>query len=282
MEGTRPGGRQERFLVQSFNWRKLTSRSGPRTAHWASLGLVDARRRGVADRPLRKGNSEMIDCYFQKLERSANEYLRVELSLANPLAKRCADTAGFEAGNTFAVLPRNEHRNPENFDTGIFAYNPAPRIPVDGGFAQEVQTTKSFVVAWAFDLLRRDSARALIAESYILRRNLVENFANPTTSGALLSGDFAYRLVTSADPVEKVHDALNYVYPVPPGCAVLWRVGEEARNSLYEGRELRTDVLEMAATSVEAILLGAYDGESVLVWTPKANSLSEEPWLVPL
>ena len=213
----------------------------------------------------------MSACYFRKLERAGNEYMLAELSFANALGKIFADKTLLDLGRTFAVLPSEGHRDPYAFKESIFTVNPAPRVPVKGGVVQQVPSTRHWVVNWVAETFRSNPSLALLSESFLWRRSDVEYWVKenaPHSGDDLVHGEFVYRFATPEDPSDRIDACLDYVYPVPSGCAALWRLRADLRATIRTGNVLNDETLNWIKEGLVAILLGAYDGESVLVWTP--------------
>jgi hypothetical protein len=118
--------------------------------------------------------------------------------------------------------------------------------------------------------LLADSRRALVSESFLLRaKDLARASYLPTHT--IRGGEFVYFWATRGDTIAEIREVVGMAYPVPVSFAVLSALPVAAAEALA-GRELDEGILSTIAIGAECVIVGAYDGESVLIWLRKSTS----------
>jgi hypothetical protein len=200
-----------------------------------------------------------------KLDSRSVDYMKAEVSFTNEIGRALSSIVQWESGTCVAIVPAIHRENLYNFESSIFDYSGQPRIPVPGGEMQAVQSTSGFVSRWVSRILREDLARVFVCESFLLRSSDFRS-SDQVPRGTFLCGKFVYHIATHVESDESISDAVHMVYPVPLGLGLVGVLSGNHPNWL-EGERVDLDILLNIARNVEAILLGVYDGESVLIWT---------------
>lgn len=202
-----------------------------------------------------------------RLDDPGLEYVRGELAAANPLGRLVRSVVEAEPGTTVAIVPE-PHGELYAFRHGIF---PKPAGPQRGVVA--VPSTASQVSTWVLAALRADVRACFVCESYLLRARDLSRAA-VFAPGARTCEEFVYHWAMPGDSPEVVAQVVGAAYPRPLGFAVLSILPPAAST---QGLVMGPGVLEALAAGTQSAFIGAYDGESVVVWTRRSAALRVLP-----
>jgi hypothetical protein len=236
-----------------------------------TTALEHAGRRSVPDLRGRNGGAEM-NARFVTMDARALDHVREELEATNRLGRLVASTLDLDEGRVFGFIPESHVPDTYNFRRGIFQRVGRPRTPVAGGYVEEVPSTEAEVAVWVHTALASDRRRALVCESYLLRAKDLTR-ASQLPRRTVAGGDYVYHWATHGDAPEEVRAVVRMAYPVPVGFAVISALPVSPAQMLGCS-ELDRRILSAIAAAIECVLVGAYDGESVLIWLRKATFLS--------
>jgi hypothetical protein len=208
-----------------------------------------------------------------QLDKRGAEYICDELASANPLGRAVRTTVAQNDGTTVAVIPEPHRADVYNFRHGIFPQ--VPKVASRGGaYLTRVPSTEDEVGAWVHTVVRSHATACFVCESYLLRsRDLAR--ASRLPSRTLACGEFVYHFATAHDPPEAVTHVVGMAYPRPLGFAVLSLLA--APMSPEEPRAMTSDALDAIAAGVQSVFVGAYDGESVVIWTKRGALVQVVP-----
>lgn len=196
--------------------------------------------------------------YFVALDDRVLEHAREELSHANALGKELLGVIDSGRGRWYAVSPEHALEHIYEFRTAVYRERKDfPRIGVE-----RVRSTERDVAAWVAAILRRHTDWALVSESYLLRASDL-GAAFPLPGATYSDSSFVYHVATPADSTEVILDVIRTIYAVPLGVGVILsgRLPPAAPEGVAEIPQVSS-----LAPSAQIVLVGAYDGESVLVW----------------
>jgi hypothetical protein len=199
------------------------------------------------------------------LDARAIRYLRSEMEATNQIGRAVLASIVLEDGSIVAVVPERHSPNMYDFRSSIFPRGERGRSAVSGGYVETVPSTEGAVSAWVSGVLQLDARRAIVCESYLLRAADLERAAR-LPRRTVASGDFVYHWAAHVDSEDDVASVVRMAYPVPLGFAVICTFPVDPIE-LLGGATIDPSVLATIARSTDCVLLGAYDGESVLVWT---------------
>jgi hypothetical protein len=212
-----------------------------------------------------------MSALFVQLDERGIDYLTSELRFANQLGQLVSANVDLTDGIVFAVTPSEGGRDPYEFKSAIFPRTPTARTPIPGGYIEAVPSTEEDVAVWVNRELRASARRAFVCESYLLRARSLGR-ASLLPQRTIPSAEFVYHLAVHGDPPEDIADTVRMVYPVPLGfgtvCSPSIDLSTFGRDQPFDAQSLLA-----IAKSTEGILVGAYDGESVVIWLSKTSSL---------
>jgi hypothetical protein len=194
----------------------------------------------------------------------ALNHIQSELEATNQLGRVVLSSIDLARGSAMAVLPEEHLQDTYAFRSGIFARGGQERTPVAGGYVETVPSTQDAVSAWVHDVLGSDSHRAIVCESYLLRAGDLDR-ASLLPRRTVACGDFVYHWAEHGDSEQDVAAVVRMAYPVPLGFGVICTLPVEPAQ-LLGAATINPSSLSTIARSTDCIILGAYDGESVLVW----------------
>lgn len=195
---------------------------------------------------------------FVALDDRVLEHARDELSHANALGKELLSVIDSSHGRWYAVSPGHVLDHVYDFRTALHR----ERKALAGVNIEKVPSTESDVAAWVGGVLGRHTDWALISESYLLRVSDIGT-AFPLPGRTYSYSSFLYHVATAEDSTKVILDVVRTIYAVPLGVgAILSRGLPPVRT------EGLTEISEMSilASTARIVIVGAYDGESVLVW----------------
>lgn len=209
---------------------------------------------------------------FVEMDARAVAYVRSELEATNKVGQLIAATLNLDEGQVLAAVPDSYLSDTYNFREGIFQRVGLDRTNAPGGYVEEVPSTEADVAARVCRAMSLDRRRALICESYLLRaKDLAQASYLPIHTA--VCGEFVYHWVTHGDAHEDILTVVRLAYSRPLGFAVLSALPVTPAEMLARS-ELDANILSTIATTAECVLVGAYDGESVLIWLRKGSLLS--------
>jgi hypothetical protein len=204
-------------------------------------------------------------------------YIRECLSYGKTLARYLLEKLDLESGSVTTFLPpdvseeaRTQFKWGGKFkrDPATFVYHTAP----DGSRTrmEPVPNTNPWLVSIVEAFLRGAEGRVCIFEDALVRPS--DPCFSSLKGRLLIFGDEVYYFLSSEDRegkriAETVREAAN-VWPGLIG-ALTSVAGEAALSD--EAREITAAQLRVLAESVEKIVVGAYDGESYLIWSRAAS-----------
>lgn len=196
-----------------------------------------------------------------QLDDRGTTWLAEKLKAANPLGQRFWQQVTSKSGKSYGLLPAGERLEPYNFERPLFAYE---RHGQARRTIQQVVSTESDCVLWVESLLGAHADWSLISESYLMRKaDLALNLELP--GHTRYAGEFVYNYVTGSDSLESLEGIVQEIYRVPMGLGAL--VGLRIFPGVGEFN------LDEIPPRVQAILVGAYDGESIVAWVPHDSSI---------
>jgi hypothetical protein len=191
------------------------------------------------------------------------DYIRSELEATNQLGRLVLSAVELDKGKVMGVIPEPHAPDIYAFKAGIFLSAGREQWPVAGGHIEEVPSTEVEVASWVHTVLNSGSRRVFVCESYLLRASEIsraKNLPRQTVAG----GNFVYHWSATGDRPEDVAGVVRMAYPVPVGFSVICSLPTEAAEILED--QISSAGLALLASHVDCIIVGAYDGESVLVW----------------
>lgn len=206
------------------------------------------------------------------LDARAIAHIEAELKVANPLGRGILQHHNLTAGRSWSVVPEGPIGDIYDFRSGIHRTAPVVRNPVPGGFVESVPSTDGWVTAWLSDVMEGWRDALLLSESFLLRATDLPRI-QPGAARMLACGDFVYLAADRLDSREALTTVVRTAYEVPLGLGVLTRIGSDSPSWLHDRKTLGDSELGAIFASLVLLMLGAYDGESVLLWTPPGVSL---------
>ncbi|MET0595097.1 MAG: hypothetical protein ABW133_20525, partial [Polyangiaceae bacterium] len=195
----------------------------------------------------------------------------------NPIARQFLGCRNLDEGKAFALLPSGPLGDPYAFEESIVRNNPAPKIPIDGGgVLQAVGSTDAFLHRWLASLFRADDTLALACESYVLCK---PTRGAKSVARMLALGDFAALLAVAGDGDDVMDACVGTIGAVPPGWGFLFAAGENASDWASRATLTDAELERKIAQETAALLMGAYDGDSFLIWVPAESTLEIPPFL---
>ncbi len=205
-----------------------------------------------------------MKCLFTQLDSRGINYVENEMKVSNYLGKEVLARVKLTDGHAFALVPENHEPDIYRFRSSVFPNVGRERTNVPGGHVESVPTTSRALVSWVHGVLKADLSRLFVCESYLLRAKDLARVSN-LPRRTIVAWDFAYHCAVGNDPTEEIAAAVEAVYPVPLGFALISSPAAEPL-ALVAGTSFTQDELTMIASTVATIIVGAYDGESVLLW----------------
>jgi hypothetical protein len=202
-----------------------------------------------------------------ELDSRANNHVQSELEWTNQLGRLVISSVDLTGGTVYAIVPEPHIGDLYRFREAVFPLDDnAERTAIPGGYVMPVQHTEADVAVWAQSVLAGDAAHVLVCESWVLR---APDVGHPALlpRRTVTSGEFVYHWATRGDD-ENVANVVNAIYPVPLGVGVIAKLPVPPAQ-LLGGATISPADLSLVARNTHCILLGAYDGESVLVWMSK-------------
>ncbi len=209
---------------------------------------------------------------LEQLDDSAHAHVLSELGSTNLLGRLVASYISLENGSLFSVVPEQRSANLYDFSRPIFPTSNNDGEAISGGFVREVPSTEQSVSKLVFDYLHSQANCVFICESFLLRAG---DLGGPTSlpTRTLRCNDFVYHVALSGDSEAQVADVVRTSYVVPGGFAVLSSLLPTGASEL-RAELLSSEALDSIAQHAEGVVLGAYDGESVLVWMRRGSTLA--------
>lgn len=179
---------------------------------------------------------------------------------SNQIGRLLLSSNDLSEGAIVAAVPEH-HRDPYAFRAGIFDQR-GSRVPVEGGYMQAVPSTQDALSAWVHGVLKEDNHRAILTESFLLRAgDLVRTSGLPRHT--VTCGEFVYHWASDDQPMTEVAAVVSSIYPVPLGLGIICTTDPE---DVLAKVTLSLDDLSKCVERVDCVLVGAYDGESVVMW----------------
>jgi hypothetical protein len=199
---------------------------------------------------------------FTVLDSRATQYVDGCLRKSNCLGVLVVARKDLRNGETLGLLPEGTRDSAYNFESG-FHSDRIGSIDSSGSYVQRVQSTEDEAARWLGARLAEDHTLLFVAESYLLRPSDLQLVPNASTT-TVASNEFVYYLAWGAPQTK---EALSLVYERPLGVSVIAKLGCDAAEWVAGRHHLEDSDLEHLADCTIAVLVGGYDGESILLWT---------------
>jgi hypothetical protein len=208
-----------------------------------------------------------------RLDNRAVAHIEAELASANPLGRCVLQHHDLAKGSVWAVVPEGQTGEVYNFRSGLHRNAAVARRSIpSGGVVEAVPSTEDKVTEWLMENLGRWPDALFLSESFLLRTADLERLG-PSPARVLSSGDHVYLGVGHRDRRDAIAAAVNMTYEVPLGVGVLARLKSGRLLGLGDREALSASELASIVESLVVLMVGAYDGESVLLWVPSSASL---------
>lgn len=199
------------------------------------------------------------------VDNRAREYIRSQLAWSHRLGKDVLSAVDLADGVTAALVPEQHSPDLYEFRHAVFVPNVSrDSWDVDGGHVESVPSTAESATAWVRRALESNPDRAFVSESWLLRKHTLPGALDVVHARTSTCDEFVYHWAVGGDSSDNVLSAVSAAYPVPLGYAVLSVVPDAT--ALLGGGALGAASILSIARATEAIFVGAYDGESLLVW----------------
>lgn len=190
------------------------------------------------------------------LDSRAIDFLKEELR-ASPTLGRQLHELDLAKGTMVALVPTPKAGAIHDFRASIHDY---PRTSIQAGL-QQVVSVENALLALARSYFRSSSNGILLCESFLLRpADLLIVHDLPTSTFA--HGDAVFSTATIESSDGEARGVAQWLFLAPYGLGLL--------AELPDGTSTSEGLVERAARHVDAVLLGAYDGEGVLIWARRA------------
>ena len=219
--------------------------------------------------PGRDGRAPVITTAVRLDDPGRFEYVRGELAAANPLGRLVLSVVEAEPGTTVAIVPE-PHGELYAFRHGIF---PKPAGPQRG--VVTLPSTASQVSTWVLAALRADVRACFVCESYLFEAPGLSRAARCSRPARARAREFVYHWAMPGDSPEVVAQVVGAAYPRPLGFSSVLSILPPAAST--QGLVMGPGVLEALAAGTQSAFIGAYDGESVVVWTRRSAALRVLP-----
>jgi hypothetical protein len=201
----------------------------------------------------------MMSAIFARLDSRGLDYLRGRLANANPLGQRFLADVDLHAGTVYAVLPSPCLYNFAESICSVTEMHSSPQA-----------ITRAAVLEQVAAAFRVYPELAIICESYNLRASEIPaavmegRQAAPYLPGHTGHvGEFVYHLASSSDPEATVESVIHSAYEQPVGLSIIFRSSRAQFD--IQGEDIAA-ILDEVVSSVVAISVSAYDGESLVIW----------------
>ena len=209
------------------------------------------------------------------LQPSAIEYIADYLKHASPLVRFVLDNNDLEQGTVFTYLPHCLDVTVERLHQFDQSLQPSPvlsdetlRLDAAGNRVHvvPVETLDHLVVPYIQDHLKADAEHLCIFEAGT-RLSEDSGFGYVGEARVMEHGDDGYLVLTAKDASRSEH--IRHTMQMTPAwqaVGILTSI-REGMQLPHDKREFTTMELKQIASAATAIIVGAYDSESYLVWT---------------
>ena len=179
-------------------------------------------------------------------------------------------------GRVRTLLPPGaDHSMSTSFRTGgKFPDSPQStwRSLEGGGYAVPIPNANACLASIIQSFLTHSSQNLCIFENALARAS--DPYLTTLTSTICTCDDEVYHLLTSKDVTEKhcrIETTIEEAMSIPIFVGALTSWPGECSGALTTGKCLTADSLSQLALRAEQIIIGAYDGESYLIWAAEQN-----------
>ncbi len=218
----------------------------------------------------------MTEYSERTLGAEAIDYIRERLSTGKTLARHLLETLDLERGSVIACLPSNvSDHEALQFEQGGKLPHPDPstfRYLTDKqgrtSLLVPVPNTDPWLVSLVQDFLSQSADRVCAFEDWLAQPS--DAFWSKKESkreAASFVDDEVYYVLVSGDSEEQIRDAVGWSRCAWPGllAAMTSLTADEPIPS--DRRNISPALLKTLAVRTERLAVGAYDGESYLIWS---------------
>lgn len=212
------------------------------------------------------------------LDQSILEYFKERFSAGHSLAHYILQRTDLETGKIFTFFPSELNILDEVIKAkdsvefgGIFPKPPSEtHIKINGGIMVPVPNTNSYLAQIIYDFLNKQNRGICIFEE-ALAKPTDQGFVRKNKSPFVTFRDEIFYILQSKlnnlkDRIERIILDATEIYPGTIG--VLSSISDESQFE-FEKQIITLDQIKHFAETADKIILGAYDGESYLIWTKR-------------
>lgn len=211
-----------------------------------------------------------MECVEYRLGPPAFGHLRHCLGHGKGLSRRLLRRLADESGSVFTWLPAETPESAaHDFRAGGKLPSPprAEWIETPTATAVPIPTTREHLAGYVESFLRGSQDRVCVLENALARRS--DRATGSFRSELLFFGEEVYHRVPAGAEAATILAALDEAFAIPLFAGVLATAPAETRGRA-SGAEIGEAELDGLAENCRAVIVGAYDGEGFLVWTPGA------------
>lgn len=210
----------------------------------------------------------MRDPTERTLGTEAIEYIQERLSNGRSLARSLLNTLALASGSVLTCIsPDVSDVDANTFLEGKVLRQPSldERKPAKGGYMEPIPNADDWLSRRIHEFLTGGPRRVCIMENQLSGRN--DPWLATARSHVLKSEDDVFHFLSSStNSLDEISDALNECGSVfPPIIAALTTL-DDSDFSPDEGA-INQPQIAAFAKNASAIIVGAYDGESYLIWS---------------
>lgn len=211
----------------------------------------------------------------RQLGRSALLHIRKRLQAGKTFANRLLEALDLEEGIVITYLPDNVS------DEGAHEFRHGGKLPPadestwrrgPGVIFIPKENTDEWLTARIESFLSKSSERVCIFEEGIARAS--DPFWSKKDGKrefVAFVGDEVYYVVRSAETADQVSDAVNYASSAWPGSLGALTTADPD-DPILINREIDPAQWPVLAARTEALIVGAYDAESYLIWSRQGSA----------
>lgn len=212
----------------------------------------------------------VVHCEKRELGGAALDYVEETLRSGLTLARLVVQSTDLERGTVYTFLP--PHVNQQE----AVAFTEGGKLPTPPesqwlrtptGVLVPVPSTISYVANFASTSLSDGQGRVYVLEDQVSspRSPHLENLDFNTLT---VNAEVYYMLTGKDSTEDRVEKAIRTAETVPVFISFLSILSSSWRHSLTRSRrtEVELEALAAIASTVTSIIIGAYDGESYLIW----------------
>lgn len=205
----------------------------------------------------------------RRLDSRALPYIRDRLAMGKSIAKAVAAIIDLDSGSVVTLLPGSvPESRAYSFKESIL---PMPDRSAwrkhSGGTIVPIPNLNAWLADWLGSVLGEDQDRLVVFEDWTPQASdpFWDNQSEHRAIASFLNEE-VYYVVLPSDDANRIRQILHWAKSAWPGALGLM-TQVSSNDPLVKSRDLTHASLAQLAARTEALIVGAYDGESHIIWS---------------